>query len=159
MGGQLKSIQEDRSYREGLSWELGTCAEACVITEGGKGRSVMDSPRKYKQGLRHMRNVEAIQERNGSNDGWLTCFKQGRGVGGAGAVIRDGCDTDLVLLATFQHADLTAGGSRRAVKRGVGPVDSRGSVQVSPKHQTPSHCHRTTGAAVVHGHGRHGVYG
>lgn len=105
-----------------------------------------------------MRKAEVIQDRNGSNDGWLTCFKQGRSVGDAGAVIRDSCDMDHVLLPTFQHADLAAGGSRRAVERGVSPVDSRGSVQVSPEHQTPSHCHRTTGAAVVHGHGCHGVY-
>lgn len=106
-----------------------------------------------------MGKVETIQERNDSNDGWLTCFEHGRGVGVAGAVIRDGCDMDIVLLAAFQHADLATGGSRRAVKRGAGSVDSRGSVQVSPKHQIPSYCHRAARAAVVHGHGCHGVYG
>lgn len=108
--------------------------------------------------MRHMWMVETITDRNDIHDGWLTCFEHSRGVGGAGAVIWDGCDVDLVLLATFQHADLAAGGSWGAVKGRISSVDSRGSVHVSPKHQIPGYCHCAAGAAVVHGHGGHGVY-
>lgn len=89
----------------------------------------------------------------------LTCLEQGGGVGGALTVVRDGRHVDLVLLTTFEHGDLTAGGGRCAVKGRAGAIDSCGPVQIGPEYQIPSHCHHAAGAAVVHRDGRHWVNG
>lgn len=40
----------------------------------------------------------------------VTCLKEGRGVGGALAVVRDGYNMDQIFLATFELCDLAACG-------------------------------------------------
>lgn len=91
---------------------------------------------------------------------WMfTCLKHGGSVGGALTVVRDGCDLDQVLLTTFEHRDLAASRGGRAVEGHASAIDGRGSVQVGSEHQIPSYCHHATGAAVVHRHSCHRVYG
>lgn len=64
---------------------------------------------------------------------------------------------DLVLLTTFEHGDLAAGGGRCTVQGRAGAVDSRGPVQVGPEYQIPRYRRHAAGAAVRHRDGRHRV--
>lgn len=105
----------------------------------------------------HMAKVETANTLKGK---WsLTGLKRGGDVGAALTVIGDGCDMDHVVLTTFQHSDLAAGGRRRTVQGRARAIDSRRPVQVGPEHQIPSDCHHAAGAAVVHRDGRHRVDG
>lgn len=82
----------------------------------------------------------------------LTCLKRWGYVGGGAAVIREGCNIDLIILTTFQLGHLAAGGSWCTVQGSTGTINSCGSVRVGPTDQIPTYCHRVSGAAVVHGH-------
>lgn len=111
--------------------------------------------------MRHMGTVDAVEalERKCQPRWLLTCLKHSGGVGAVLTIIREDGDMDMVLLATFEHRDVAACGSRCTVKGRTGAIDCCGSVRVGPENQIPGYSHHAAGAAVVHRHGRHWVDG
>lgn len=52
--------------------------------------------------------MSAWQRGNRTEGTALTCLEQGRGVGAALAVVRDGRDVHHVLFAALEHGDVAA---------------------------------------------------
>ncbi len=77
-----------------------------VTARGKVRRHVHKCGKPIQTGAEALGKVETMQTTGTA----LTCLEQGGGVGGALTVIREGRDMDQVLLTTFEHSDVAAGG-------------------------------------------------